>query len=109
MALREALVELGPVGFDTMIATYAEAWPAAAREPERRNRPRDGLGALRRRREGEGRAPRRTRRSSIASTAPETSPYAVDFRAYYATLLDRWWAMDPALVLGAKFTSLRFV
>ena len=33
-------------------------------------------------------------------------PYAVDFRAYYATFLQRWWGMDAGQVLGADFQPL---
>ncbi len=36
-------------------------------------------------------------------------PYAVDFRAYYATFLERWWAMDSRAVLGGDFTPLGFL
>ena len=33
-------------------------------------------------------------------------PHAVDFRGYYATFLDRWWGIDPKLVLGGRFETL---
>ena len=33
-------------------------------------------------------------------------PHAVDFRAYYATFLDRWWGIDSREVLGGRFTAL---
>jgi uncharacterized protein (DUF1501 family) len=36
-------------------------------------------------------------------------PHAVDFRAYYATFLDRWWGMDAAAVLGGRYPSLELV
>ncbi|HET7730515.1 MAG TPA: DUF1501 domain-containing protein [Usitatibacter sp.] len=36
-------------------------------------------------------------------------PYAVDFRAYYATFLRRWWGIDPAPVLGAGHAPLAFL
>lgn len=36
-------------------------------------------------------------------------PFAVDFRGYYATFLQRWWAMDAGQVLGASFPSLEFI
>ena len=32
--------------------------------------------------------------------------FAVDFRRYYATLLERWWGMDAGRVLGSGFTPL---
>jgi uncharacterized protein (DUF1501 family) len=34
---------------------------------------------------------------------------AVDFRAYYATLLDRGWGMDSRAVLGSRFAPLEFL
>ncbi len=36
-------------------------------------------------------------------------PFAIDFRAYYATFLERWWGMDSQAVLGRRFASLDFV
>jgi uncharacterized protein (DUF1501 family) len=33
-------------------------------------------------------------------------PHAVDFRAYYATFLDRWWGIDSRDVLGGRFAAL---
>jgi uncharacterized protein (DUF1501 family) len=33
-------------------------------------------------------------------------PFAVDFRAYYATFLDRWWSIDARTVLGGRFENL---
>jgi uncharacterized protein (DUF1501 family) len=33
-------------------------------------------------------------------------PFAVDFRSYYATFLERWWQIDSAPVLGGKYTPL---
>jgi uncharacterized protein (DUF1501 family) len=36
-------------------------------------------------------------------------PFAVDFRSYYASLLERWWGIDPAPVMGAKFKPLDFI
>jgi uncharacterized protein (DUF1501 family) len=36
-------------------------------------------------------------------------PYAVDFRAYYATFLERWWGIDARPVLGARFEPLPFL
>ncbi|MBN4666957.1 DUF1501 domain-containing protein [Pandoraea nosoerga] len=33
-------------------------------------------------------------------------PFAVDFREVYATVLQRWWGMDPRPVLGAPFQPL---
>ena len=35
--------------------------------------------------------------------------HAVDFRAYYATFLDRWWGIDAPSVLGGDFRPLDFL
>ena len=35
--------------------------------------------------------------------------FAVDFRGYYATFLERWWDIDAAPVLGARFVPLSFI
>ena len=35
--------------------------------------------------------------------------FAVDFRAYYATFLERWWGIDSQAVLGQRFVPLDFV
>ena len=29
-------------------------------------------------------------------------PFAVDFRSYYATFLERWWGIDSKAVLGGR-------
>ncbi len=36
-------------------------------------------------------------------------PFAVDFRAYYASFLERWWGIDSAPVMGSKFKPLDFI
>jgi uncharacterized protein (DUF1501 family) len=36
-------------------------------------------------------------------------PFAVDFRSYYATFLDRWWSIDSRRVLAGKFATLDFL
>jgi uncharacterized protein (DUF1501 family) len=36
-------------------------------------------------------------------------PHAVDFRAYYATFLERLWQADSRAVLGARFAPLDFI
>ena len=36
-------------------------------------------------------------------------PFAVDFRSYYATLLERHWDMDSSRVLGAQYPTLKFL
>ena len=36
-------------------------------------------------------------------------PFAVDFRSYYATFLDRWWSVDSRDVLGGRFAAMDFL
>ncbi|APV51203.1 Twin-arginine translocation pathway signal sequence domain-containing protein [Betaproteobacteria bacterium GR16-43] len=36
-------------------------------------------------------------------------PFAVDFRSYYATILDRWWGMDANAALQGRFPTLEFL
>jgi uncharacterized protein (DUF1501 family) len=36
-------------------------------------------------------------------------PFAVDFRGYYATFLERWWGIDSSRVLGARHAALAIV
>jgi uncharacterized protein (DUF1501 family) len=36
-------------------------------------------------------------------------PYAVDFRSYYATFLQRWWGVDSRPVLGSGFAPMDFI
>ncbi len=36
-------------------------------------------------------------------------PFAVDFRSYYATFLERWWGIDSRRVLGAAHRALNFM
>jgi uncharacterized protein (DUF1501 family) len=36
-------------------------------------------------------------------------PFAVDFRAYYATFLDRWWGIDSRRVLAGRYRPLDFI
>jgi uncharacterized protein (DUF1501 family) len=36
-------------------------------------------------------------------------PFAVDFRSYYATILDRWWGIDSRKVVGGKYPGLDFL
>jgi len=106
-ALRQALVEAGRWD-TTVIATYAEFG--------RRPRENDSLGT------DHGTASAHfvlggAVRGGMYGEAPALGrldgngnlPHAVDFRAYYATFLDRWWGIDPGAVLGGRFTPLEFV
>ena len=36
-------------------------------------------------------------------------PYAVDFRSYYATAIERWWRMPSSVALGGSFQALDFL
>jgi len=36
-------------------------------------------------------------------------PFAIDFRGYYASCLDRWWGIDSRAVLGGKYSAVGFV
>jgi uncharacterized protein (DUF1501 family) len=36
-------------------------------------------------------------------------PFTVDFRSYYATLLEKWWGIDSQAVLGGRFKGLEVV
>ena len=36
-------------------------------------------------------------------------PFAVDFRSYYATFLERWWSIDSRDVLAGRFQTLDFL
>ncbi|MGC3965548.1 MAG: DUF1501 domain-containing protein [Rhodocyclaceae bacterium] len=36
-------------------------------------------------------------------------PYRVDFRQVYATLLERWWQVPAAPILGGRFSPLEVV
>jgi uncharacterized protein (DUF1501 family) len=36
-------------------------------------------------------------------------PHAVDFRELYATILQRWWGVDPQAALRARYAPLRLV
>ena len=36
-------------------------------------------------------------------------PFAVDFRSYYATFLDKWWGMDSRDAFGERFANLEIL
>jgi uncharacterized protein (DUF1501 family) len=106
-ALREALVEIGHWD-STVIATYAEF---GRRPKENQSGGTDHgtssahfvlggavKGGL------YGAAPALDRLDGNGNP-----PFAVDFRSYYATFLDRWWGIDSKAVLGGKFQSLTIV
>jgi uncharacterized protein (DUF1501 family) len=106
-ALREALVEIGRWD-STVVATYSEF---GRRPAENRSggtdhgtssvhfvlggRVKGGL---------HGGAPALDRLDANGNL-----PFAVDFRSYYATFLDRWWGIDAGGVVGNGFRALEIV
>jgi uncharacterized protein (DUF1501 family) len=38
--------------------------------------------------------------------APANLGFALDFRRVYATVLERWWGLPSAAMLGGKFPTL---
>ena len=106
-ALREALVEIGHWD-STMIATYAEF---GRRPKENQSGGTDhGTSSAHFVLGGAvkggmyGAAPALDRLDGNGNP-----PFAVDFRSYYATFLDRWWGIDSKAVLGGKFQSLTII
>jgi uncharacterized protein (DUF1501 family) len=107
VALKSALVELDRWK-DTLVLTYAEFG----------RRPKENLSAgtdhgtanvhfaLGGRVVGGlyGEAPALTRLSPDGNP-----PYALDFRSVYATVLDNWWSVPSAAVLGGRFAPVPFV
>ena len=107
VALKSALTELG-LWDSTLVMTYAEF----GRRPQQNQsggtdhgtasvhmvtggRVRGGL---------YGDAPDFTRLDSTGNVQ-----HAVDFRALYATALERWWGMDAAGVLRGRYTPLELI
>ncbi|MEO8751763.1 MAG: DUF1501 domain-containing protein [Casimicrobiaceae bacterium] len=106
-ALRSGLNELGKWN-DTLVLTYAEF---GRRPKENQNNGTDhGTAnvhfALGGRVAGGlyGAAPDLTRLSADGNPAS-----ALDFRAVYATVLDRWWSVDSRDVLGGRYTPVPFL
>ena len=107
VALRAALVELGRWD-DTVIATYAEF---GRRPRENQSGGTDhGTAATHLVLGGAvkgglyGAAPRLDSLDATGNVA-----YAIDFRSYYATFLDRWWGIDSKAVLGSRHPLVTFV
>jgi len=104
VALRSALIELGRWN-STLVMTYAEFG----------RRPRENLsngtdhGTANAQFVLGGRV-----RGGLYGLPPGLSrldgngnpPFAVDFRDLYATVLERWWSVDPARALNGRFTPL---
>ena len=45
-------------------------------------------------------------RTQFALDGNGNLPFAVDFRSYYATFLERWWGIDSSAVLGGRFAPV---
>lgn len=106
-ALREALVEVGRWQ-DTLIATYSEF---GRRPRENQSGGTDhGTAAVHFVAGGAvkggiyGMAPRLDRLDGEGNIA-----FGIDFRSYYATLLEGAWGMDSRQVLGSRFERLDFL
>ena len=106
-SLRAALIEIGRWQ-DTVIATYAEFG----------RRPRENQSA------GTDHGTTNAHfvlgggvRGGLYGAAPALDrldgagnpPMAIDFRSYYATLLERHWSIDSHKVLGGRFGTLDFI
>ena len=106
-ALREALIEIGRWD-ETLVATYAEF---GRRPRENQSGGTDhGTANVHFAMGGKvkgglyGAPPALTRLDGGGNL-----PFAVDFRSYYATLLESWWDIPAAPVLGGRYPRLDFV
>ncbi|MCC6194569.1 MAG: DUF1501 domain-containing protein, partial [Burkholderiales bacterium] len=107
VALQAALTELGKWD-DTLVLTYAEF---GRRPKENQNSGTDhGTASVQLALGGRvtgglyGAQPDLTRLSAGGNPA-----HALDFRAVYATVLERWWNVDSRDALGGRFAPLPFV
>ena len=106
-ALREGLIEVGRWD-STLIATYAEF----GRRPRENQSGGTDHGTAASHLVLGGAV-----RGGLYGAAPDLTaldgngnlPFAVDFRGYYATLLERWWGIDSSRVLGGRHPRLEFV
>ena len=106
-ALREALMEIGRWD-DTLVATYAEF----GRRPRENQSGGTDHGTASVHLVAGGKV-----NGGLYGAPPELHrldgsgnlPFAVDFRSYYATLLESWWDIPAAPVLGGKYPRLDFV
>jgi uncharacterized protein (DUF1501 family) len=105
-ALREALVEAGRWE-STLVATYGE-FGRRARENQSGGTDHGTAGAQL--------VMGGAVKGGLYGAAPALDrldgngnlPFTVDFRGYYATLLERWWGIDSRAVLGGAFPALEF-
>jgi uncharacterized protein (DUF1501 family) len=106
-ALRDALVEIGRWD-TTVVATYSEFGRRPAENPSAGTdhgtagvhfvmggRVKGGL---------HGAAPALDRLDGNGNL-----PFALDFRSYYATFLDRWWRMDAGRIVGRGFPPIEVI
>jgi uncharacterized protein (DUF1501 family) len=106
-SLRSALVEIGRWD-DTLVATYAEF----GRRPRENQSGGTDHGTASVHFAMGGKV-----KGGLYGAAPELRrldgsgnlPFAVDFRGYYATLLESWWDIPSASILGGKFPRIDFV
>ena len=106
-ALREALVEIGRWD-STVIATYAEF----GRRPKENQSGGTDHGTASAHFVLGGSV-----KGGLYGAAPALDrldgngnlPFAVDFRGYYATFLDRWWGIDSKAVLNGRYATLAIV
>jgi uncharacterized protein (DUF1501 family) len=106
-ALREALVEIGRWD-STVVATYSEF----GRRPRENQSGGTDHGTASAHLVMGGKV-----RGGLFGAAPALDrldgsgnlPFAVDFRAYYATFLERHWQVGARRVLGADFRALDFI
>ena len=106
-ALRTALIEIGRWD-DTLVATYAEF----GRRPRENQSGGTDHGTASVHFAMGGKV-----KGGMYGAAPELGrldgsgnlPFAVDFRGYYATLLESWWDIPAGPVLGGKFSRPDFV
>ena len=106
-ALREALVEIGHWD-STVIATYAEF----GRRPRENQSGGTDHGTASAHFVAGGSV-----KGGLYGAAPALDrldgngnlPFAVDFRSYYATFLDRWWGIDSRVVLNGRYTPLEII
>jgi len=104
VALRQALVELGRWD-STLVMTYAEF----GRRPKQNQSGGTDHGTVNAHFLAGGRV-----KGGLYGAAPALDrldgsgnpAFAVDFRQLYATVLERWWGMDSAALLGGRFGSL---
>ena len=105
-ALREALVEIGRWD-DTVVATYSEF----GRRPRENQSGGTDHGTANAHLVMGGRV-----RGGLYGARPVLDrldggnlPFAVDFRAYYATFLERHWGIASREVLGGRYAPLEFI